>query len=112
MCEHPNPECKKMLVNILHELQTLNSNFELHIPLFKKEVSVLDVNTLLSLPDHLRKTAITVMNCGKPVTAQDVANITKKSRAVESSYLNQLVVMEYMTLERKGKKAYFDTKEK
>ena len=66
----------------------------------------LDVMTLLSLPDHLRKTAVTLCKLEK-ATADEVAGQTKRARAVESGYLNQLVVMGYMKKEREGRKAYF-----
>lgn len=66
----------------------------------------LDVMTLLSLPDHLRKTAMTICRCGR-ATAQEIASQTKRARAVESAYLNQLVIMGYLKKERKGRKAYF-----
>jgi len=67
---------------------------------------VLDVMTLLSLPDHLRKTAVTLCKLGH-ATADEVAEQTKRARAVESGYLNQLVLMGYVKKERKGRKAYF-----
>lgn len=67
---------------------------------------VLDVMTLLSLPDHLRKTAITLCKLDK-ATAEEVAEQTKRARAVESGYLNQLVLMGYLKKERVGRKAYF-----
>lgn len=66
----------------------------------------LDVMTLLSLPDHLRKTAMSICRCGR-ATAQEIASQTKRARAVESAYLNQLVIMGYLKKERKGRKAYF-----
>lgn len=66
----------------------------------------LDVMTLLSMPDHLRKTAMTICRCGR-ATAQEIASQTKRARAVESAYLNQLVLMGYLKKERKGRKAYF-----
>lgn len=66
----------------------------------------LDVMTLLSLPDHLRKTAVTICKLGN-ATAEEVAEQTKRARAVESGYLNQLVLMGYLKKERKGRKAYF-----
>lgn len=77
----------------------------------KKEVEAfpdasLDVMTLLSMPDHLRKTAMTICRCGR-ATAQEIASQTKRARAVESAYLNQLVLMGYLKKERKGRKAYF-----
>ena len=66
----------------------------------------LDVMTLLSMPDHLRKTAMTICRCGR-ATAQEIAQHTHRARAVESAYLNQLVIMGYLKKERKGRKAYF-----
>lgn len=66
----------------------------------------LDVMTLLSMPDHLRKTAMTICRCGR-ATAQEIANQTSRARAVESAYLNQLVIMGYLKKERVGRKAYF-----
>jgi len=67
---------------------------------------VLDVMTLLSLPDHLRKTAVTLCKIGQ-ATADEVSGQTKRARAVESGYLNQLVLMGYVKKERRGRKAYF-----
>lgn len=66
----------------------------------------LDVMTLLSMPDHLRKTAMTICRCER-ATADQIAEQTKRARAVESAYLNQLVIMGYLKKERKGRKAYF-----
>ncbi|MCW3999363.1 MAG: transcriptional regulator [Candidatus Bathyarchaeota archaeon] len=66
----------------------------------------LDVMTLLSMPDHLRKTAMTICRCSR-ATAEEVAGQTQRARAVESAYLNQLVIMGYVKKERRGRKAYF-----
>lgn len=66
----------------------------------------LDVMTLLSMPDHLRKTAMTICRAGK-ATAEEIAEQTERARAVESAYLNQLVIMGYLKKERRGRKAYF-----
>ena len=66
----------------------------------------LDVMTLLSLPDHLRKTAVAASTLRR-ATAADVAKETGRARAAESNYLNQLVTMKYIQRERKGKKVYF-----
>jgi hypothetical protein len=66
----------------------------------------LDVMTLLSMPDHLRKTAMSICRCGR-ATAEEIAEQTTRARAVESAYLNQLVIMGYLKKERKGRKAYF-----
>ncbi len=66
----------------------------------------LDVITLLSLPDHLRTTATTLFEIG-PATAEEIAKITHKERAVESNYLNQLVRMNHVKKYREGRKVYF-----
>ncbi|MDR2708260.1 MAG: transcriptional regulator [Nitrososphaerota archaeon] len=66
----------------------------------------LDVITLLNLPDHLRKTAVAMCRNGR-ATAEEIANQTNRARAMESSYLNQLVIMGYLKKQRKGKKTLF-----
>ena len=66
----------------------------------------LDIVTLLSFPDHLRKSAMAIMKLGRAM-AEDVAKETGRARAIESAYLNQLVRMEYLKKEREGKRVYF-----
>jgi hypothetical protein len=66
----------------------------------------LDLNSLFSIPDHLRKTLMVLIRL-REATAKEVALQTNRTRAVESGYLNQLVTMGYMKKERKGRKAYF-----
>lgn len=66
----------------------------------------LDVMTLLSMPDHLRKTAMAICRCTR-ATAEEISGQTSRARAVESAYLNQLVIMGYLKKTRKGRKAYF-----
>ncbi|MGD0072541.1 MAG: transcriptional regulator [Candidatus Bathyarchaeia archaeon] len=63
---------------------------------------VLDTGTLLSLPDHLRKTAMTILQ-GRRMSADDVSKKSKRARALESAYLNQLVCMGFLRKERKGR---------
>ncbi|MDI6819923.1 MAG: helix-turn-helix domain-containing protein [Candidatus Hodarchaeaceae archaeon] len=67
---------------------------------------VLDIMTLLSLPDHLRKSAIAIVKLGKAM-ADDVAKETGRARAIESAYLNQLARMGYLKRQREGKRVYF-----
>jgi len=66
----------------------------------------LDVDALLSLPDHLRQTAMVVSTKGS-VDAEDVAKETGRTRAAESDYLNQLVKMGYISRKRVGRTVYF-----
>ena len=76
-----------------------------------KGAGALDIMTLLSLPDHLRKTALTLIKLGRAM-ADDVARETGRARAIESAYLNQLVRMEYVWRNRVGKRVYFSVEEK
>jgi hypothetical protein len=66
----------------------------------------MDVTTLLSLPDHLRKSALALATLGEG-TATDLSKETGRVRAVESDYLNQLVSMGYVKKKRKGRDVYF-----
>lgn len=106
----------KVLKKIEETLERLNEKIEIMIELQrhdrKEDLQVLtsemplDVMTLLSMPDHLRKTAMAVCRLGR-ATADEVARQTRRARAVESAYLNQLVMMGYLKKERNGRKAYF-----
>jgi uncharacterized protein (DUF1015 family) len=104
-----------VLEKIRENLEKLNEKVEVMIELQKhdrREVqptladAPLDVMTLLSMPDHLRKTAMTICRLGR-ATADETADQTKRARAVESAYLNQLVIMGHLKKERNGRKAYF-----
>jgi len=105
----------QILEKIRESLDRLNEKMDVFIEIQKHNPrsdldqsipDVLDVMTLLSLPDHLRKTAVTLCKLGQ-ATADEVAEQTKRARAVESGYLNQLMLMGYVKKERRGRKAYF-----
>lgn len=104
----------QLLEKIRDNLEQLNEKIDVMIEIQKhdqREIpdslpEALDVMTLLSLPDHLRKTAVVLCKL-EEATANEVAEQTKRARAVESGYLNQLVIMGYMKKERRGRKAYF-----
>lgn len=105
-----------ILEKIKENLERLNEKIEVMIEIQrngnnKKENPMvsdasLDVMTLLNMPDHLRKTAMTICRNGR-ATAEEISDQTSRARAVESAYLNQLVIMGYLKKERKGRKAYF-----
>lgn len=104
-----------VLEKIRENLERLNEKMEVMIELQKHDRkdaqqplpdTPLDVMTLLSMPDHLRKTAMTLCRLGR-ATADEIAQQTHRARAVESAYLNQLVIMNHLKKERKGRKAYF-----
>jgi hypothetical protein len=63
-------------------------------------------STLLSLPDHLRKTAIIVCQL-REANAAEVAARSGRARAAESDYLNQLTRMGILGKRRKGRESYF-----
>ena len=104
----------QILEKIRENLEQLNEKIDVMIEIQKhgqREIpdslpEALDVMTLLSLPDHLRKTAVALCKL-EEATANEVSEQTKRARAVESGYLNQLVIMGYMKKERRGRKAYF-----
>ncbi len=104
----------RILEKIRENLEKLNEKMEVMIELQKHgkkdfqplPETPLDVMTLLSMPDHLRKTAMAVCRLGR-ATAEEVSQHTSRARAVESGYLNQLVIMGYLKKERVGRKAYF-----
>jgi predicted transcriptional regulator len=103
-----------VLEKIKDSLEKLNEKMDVLIEIRKttdQEVpklpdASLDVIALLNLPDHLRKTAIAICRNTR-ATAEEIADITSRARAMESSYLNQLVTMGYIKKQRKGKKTYF-----
>jgi hypothetical protein len=112
--KHRENKSLKILQQIKEHLESLNDKMVVlidlqnpaeneHQPLLDAS---LDVMTLLSLPDHLRTTYLTTRRMGR-VTAEDVARETRRARAVESGYLNQLVNMDYLNKERIGRKIYF-----
>ena len=104
----------QLLEKIRENLEQLNEKIDVMIEIQKHGQraipedlpDALDVMTLLSLPDHLRKTAVSLCKLEK-ATANEVSGQTKRARAVESGYLNQLVIMGYVKKERQGRKAYF-----
>lgn len=61
---------------------------------------------LLSLPDHLRKTYVTVISKGE-CSATEVSNLTGRCRAMESNYLNQLARMGWLSKHRASKTTRF-----
>ena len=106
-----------VLEKIEESLERLNEKIEVIMEIQKNSGDVqrstaalpdasLDVMTLLSMPDHLRKTAMAICRCGR-ATAEEISGQTARARAVESAYLNQLVIMGYLKKERRGRKAYF-----
>ncbi len=112
-------EVVKLLQQMNNNIEKLNSKLDSLIDLQEsvkdllipeKKISYeglpLDVATLLSLPDHLRKTALALTEVGE-ATATDISQKTGRVRAAESDYLNQLVSKGYVKKKRKSHDVYF-----
>lgn len=74
----------------------------LNLPIVKRKVVVIVSN----LPPHIQPTFLATRKLGR-VTAQEVADTTGRARAVESAYLNSMVVMGVMEKERVGRTVFF-----
>lgn len=95
-------EINDKLDKLLHDTDHSTSEKEKKTILSKS----MDVMTLISLPEHLRTTATTLLIL-EQANADEISEITGKERAVESNYLNQLVKLGYINKFRKGKRIYF-----
>lgn len=58
------------------------------------------------VPDSLRKTLVWLFR-SSPATAETISTLTKRSRTVESGYLNELVRQGYAEKNRRGHKIYY-----
>lgn len=61
---------------------------------------------LLKLPKHLQTTAIVLGKIGR-VSATDVAKTTGRARAIESSYLNDLVLLGLAKKEKRSNRIVY-----
>ncbi|MCS7106125.1 MAG: transcriptional regulator [Candidatus Aenigmarchaeota archaeon] len=98
---------KKDLRNLKKRVDSLEKKlYEL-----KKEVEIIknlpSLKLTSQLPQHLLTTLNTIYKL-EIATATQVAEQTKRARAVESAYLNQLANMGYLKKKRKGRKVYFE----
>lgn len=57
---------------------------------------------VLELPKHLQVTILALIRVGS-CTASEMAQITGKARAVESSYLNQLITLKFAKKQKQAK---------
>ena len=92
----------KEMLTVRQRLDKIENNFSnwnpqpLHVP----------ESSIVSLPDHLRKTFVIVANKGE-CDAVQVSNHTGRSRAIESNYLNQLMRMGWLNKRRISKEVHF-----
>ena len=120
-------ETKVLLAKLVREVHELNQKFDTVVELGgrilktqeeclqrtpKQEDSNIifkvepDMVTLFDLPIALRKTVMALYKLGE-ATAEELANETKRLRAVESSSANQLVRMGLLAKRREGREVYF-----
>ncbi len=90
------------MMHIRHRLDDLEKSFSGWSP---QPLEVPDAE-VWSLPDHLRKTFLTVAKKGE-CDASLVSNMTGRCRAVESNYLNQLSRMGWLNKRRISKTIHF-----
>jgi hypothetical protein len=90
------------LQNIRHRLDDIESTFSNWQP----QPLNIPESELFSLPDSLRKTYLVVASKAE-CSATEVSNLTGRSRAIESSYLNQLARIGWLTKRRNSKTLYF-----
>jgi hypothetical protein len=90
------------LMNIRYRLDDIENAFSN----WKPQPTTVSQSKLFSLPDHLRKTYMIVTSKGE-CNAIHVSNLTGRSRAVESNYLNQLTRMGWLTKRRYSREICF-----
>ena len=74
-----------------------------------EETKSIDSREILNLSASLQKTALALVRLGT-ATANRVASRTRRSRALESLYLNQLVQLGYAKKDRTKRIVYFSVK--
>ena len=90
------------MMTIRYRLDDLEKSFSNWNP---QPLEVAD-SELLQLPDHLRRTYLTVTSRGE-CDATLASNLTGRCRAVESNYLNQLARMGWLDKRRISKTINF-----
>lgn len=102
--EHQNP---KHYNEFNRHLNEINQKLDKMLALQAKLINRVSIpNTLSSLPAHLKKTAKAMATLGQ-ATARQIAQITERTRAAESDYLNQLENRGYLKKSRKGREVEF-----
>jgi hypothetical protein len=99
------------LAEQLREINARLQRIEDVIMSHNTEPSDIPESLLLSIPDHLRRSFMAVGKLGIS-TATDISLETGRARAVESSYLNQLVRMKHLEKGKDGREATFTVRDK
>ena len=94
---------------ILQEMQQIRyrlDDIEAALSSWQSPPLEISESDLLSLPDNLRKTYMSVASKGE-ASAEQVSPLTGRSRAIESNYLNQLARMGWLLKHRDSKTIRF-----
>jgi hypothetical protein len=92
----------KEMMNVRQRLDDIENSFSGWNP---QPVQISE-SSLITLPDHLRKTYVVVATKGE-CDAIQVSNHTGRCRAIESNYLNQLLRMGWLNKRRISKAVHF-----
>lgn len=107
MSQQKSKRLEKLLIDIRNMLRRLDQKLDrLEVRSHAARSPGFVPGTLMSLPEHLRKSMEEIAILGQ-ATAQQVSEKTGRSRAAESDYLNQLVHRGYLKKQRKGKEMVF-----
>lgn len=90
----------------------MSTEEDLEVRVHKLEIEVTLLKTLqpvLLLPAKLQQTASKLMVNGR-MTAEMASKETRRARAIESSYLNELVTLGVANKERVGRTVWFSPK--
>jgi ArsR family transcriptional regulator, lead/cadmium/zinc/bismuth-responsive transcriptional repressor len=101
----------EMMETVTKSLQKINENINeiihsLKTDLAKANSGSFEPSVMLEFPDHMRITVRALLELGR-ATAEEVSKKTRRSRPLESSYLNQLMRMGYVEKEKKGQFTYY-----
>lgn len=100
---------EKVLKELIEQTKALNSKVDKILEERaekNQETYPLSIPMMLALPDNIRHTAAALSKIGEG-TATQVALETKRTRAIESMYLNQLVVLGYARKKKTGHEVVF-----
>ncbi len=100
---------KSVFDRIFHEMQQIRyrlDDIESAFSRWTPQPLKIPDSKLLLLPDHLRRTYMTVSSKGE-CNATEVSNMTGRCRSIESNYLNQLARMGWLTRQRDSRTIIF-----
>jgi len=103
------PDIQRALRILAKEVHTLEVKIDMLLEAHKYPKITIDNTTLLALPDYLQKTLLTVIEIGKPCSASEVCERTRKARAVESGYLNRLAWQGLLLRYHQGRRVLFES---